>query len=251
MSDMLCLEGKVALVTGAARGIGRAVAERLAAAGADLALCDLQEDWLAETAASVRGLGRRCECVSADVSNAESVAAGVASLVEKYGKIDVLVNNAGITRDTLLVRMTDEAWDQVLGVNLKGTFLMMRAVSKKMMKQRSGTIVNLASIIGLIGNAGQCNYAASKGGVVALTKSVAKELASRNVRANAVAPGFIQTGMTDELSEDAREQLLAAIPMKRLGTPQDVAEVVLFLASDASSYMTGQVLTVSGGMVMA
>jgi len=244
------LTGKVALVTGAGRGIGQSIATRLAGAGADIALCDLQEDWLAESAAAVRALGRRAECIAMNVADSVSVDAGVAKASELFGKIDVLVNNAGITKDTLLVRMTDEAWDSVLSVNLKGTFLVSRAVSKLMMKQRSGAIVNIASIVGLIGNAGQCNYAASKGGVIALTKSIARELASRNVRANAVAPGFIQTKMTDQLSEDVREKVMETIPMKRFGRPEDVASATLFLASDASAYMTGQVLTVSGGMVM-
>jgi 3-oxoacyl-[acyl-carrier protein] reductase len=244
------LAGKVALVTGAARGIGRSVAEKLASAGADIALCDLQEDWLGEAAAAIRAMGRRAECAAMDVSNAESVAASVAKTVAAFERVDILVNNAGITKDTLLVRMSDETWDAVLSVNLRGTFLVTRAVSKLMMKQRSGAIVNIASIIGLIGNAGQCNYAASKGGVIAFTKSVAKELASRNVRVNAVAPGFIQTRMTDQLPEEVKKKMLEAIPMQRFGTAEDVANAVLFLAGDASSYMTGQVVTVSGGMVM-
>ena len=244
------LDGKTALVTGAARGIGRAIAERMAAAGADLALCDLQKDWLAETAAAVAACGRKANCYAANVSQAADVDAVLTGVIETFGKIDILVNNAGITKDTVLVRMSEEDWDAVLSVNLKGTFLFMKAVARPMMKQRSGVIVNIASIIGLIGNAGQCNYAASKGGVIALTKSVAKELASRNVRVNAVAPGFIQTRMTDGLPEDVRAKMLEAIPMGRLGTPEDVANVVLFLASDVSSYMTGQVLSVSGGMVM-
>ena len=244
------LAGKVALVTGAARGIGQAIAMKLAGAGADMALCDLQEDWLADTASAVRKLGRRAECAAVDVSKTDSVVQGVDRMEQAFGKIDVLVNNAGITKDTFLVRMTDEAWDAVLSVNLKGTFLVTRAVSKIMMKQRSGTIVNIASIIGLIGNAGQCNYAASKGGVIAFTKSVAREMASRNVRANAVAPGFIETKMTEVLSEEIKSKMLEVIPMKRFGQPEDVANAVLFLASDASSYMTGQVLTVSGGMTM-
>lgn len=243
------LDGKTALVTGGARGIGQAIAVKLASQGADVALCDLQQDWLTETAGEVTGLGRRAECYAADVSDAQAVQEVVSKVHKDFGKIDILVNNAGITRDGLLPRMSEEDWDAVLNVNLKGTFLFTKAVSRIMMKQRSGAIVNVASIIGLIGNAGQCNYSASKGGVIALTKSVAKELASRNVRANAVAPGFIKTRMTDQLTEDTQKKMLEAIPMGRFGVPEDVADVVLFLASDASSYVTGQVLKVCGGMV--
>jgi 3-oxoacyl-[acyl-carrier protein] reductase len=250
MNDMGALDGKTALVTGAARGIGRAIAEELAAEGADLALCDLKEEWLAETAAAVQALGRQAACFSVDVSNSEGVNATVSAAISRFGKLDVLVNNAGITKDTLMVRMSDEDWDAVLSVNLRGTFLFTRAAAKPMMKQRSGTIVNIASIIGLIGNAGQCNYAASKAGVIALTKSAAKELAARNVRVNAVAPGFIESKMTEVLSEDIRNKMLEAIPMKRFGVPRDVAKVVAFLAGDASSYITGQCITISGGMVM-
>jgi len=249
--ELLNLTGKVAMVTGAARGIGQAIALKLAGAGADMALCDLQEDWLAETAGAVKALGRKTATAAINVADSASVAAGVDKLAGSFdGRIDILVNNAGITKDTLLLRMTDEAWDAVMSVNLKGTFVTTRAVSKIMVKQRSGSIVNIASIIGLIGNAGQCNYSASKGGVIAFTKSVARELASRNIRANAVAPGFIQTRMTDELPEDVKHKMLELIPLKRFGRPEDVADVALFLASDASSYMTGQVLAVCGGMTM-
>ena len=244
------LDGKVALVTGAARGIGQATARKLAAEGADVALCDLKADWLAETAAIVESAGRKAKCFEADVSNGVAVDEVVSGVMEAYGKVDVMVNNAGITKDTLMIRMSEQDWDAVLSVNLKGTFLFTKAIARPMMKQRSGAIVNIASIIGLIGNAGQCNYAASKAGVIALTKSAARELASRNVRVNAVAPGFIQTRMTDALPENVRGKMLEAIPMGRFGTPEDVANVVLFLASESSSYMTGQVLTVCGGMVM-
>ena len=244
------LEGKTAIVTGAARGIGRAIAETLASRGADVALCDLREEWLEESAAAVQALGRKALCLAVDVSKAADVDRAVHGVLDAWGRIDVLVNNAGITKDTLAVRMTEEEWDQVLAVNLKGTFLFSKAVAKPMMKQRGGTMVNIASVIGLIGNAGQGNYAASKAGVIALTKSIAKELASRNVRVNAVAPGFIESHMTDALSEEVRASMLEAIPLKRFGTPADVANAVLFLTEDASSYMTGQVLTVSGGMVM-
>ncbi len=245
------LDGKVALVTGSARGIGQAIAKKLAGEGADIALCDLKAEWLAETAAIVEAAGRKVKCLEADVSNAAAVDTVVSGAIEALGKVDILVNNAGITKDTLMIRMSEQDWDSVISVNLKGTFLFTKAVARPMMKQRTGCIVNIASIIGLIGNAGQCNYAASKAGVIALTKSAAKELASRNVRVNAVAPGFIQTRMTDGLPEDVRKRMLDAIPMGRFGTPEDVANVVLFLTSDASSYMTGQVLTVCGGMVTA
>ena len=245
------LDGKVALVTGSARGIGQAIAKKLAGEGADIALCDLKAEWLAETAAIVQAAGRKVKCLEADVSNAAAVETVVSGAIEALGKVDILVNNAGITKDTLMIRMSEQDWDSVIAVNLKGTFLFTKAVARPMMKQRTGCIVNIASIIGLIGNAGQCNYAASKAGVIALTKSAAKERASRNVRVNAVAPGFIQTRMTDGLPEDVRKRMLDAIPMGRFGTPEDVANVVLFLTSDASSYMTGQVLTVCGGMVTA
>ena len=245
------LDNKVALVTGAARGIGQAIAVKLASEGAAVALCDLQPDWLAETAGLVRGLGRRVECYAVDVSQGEAVNAVADKAAADFGHIDILVNNAGITKDMFLVRMSEADWDAVLDINLKGTFLFSKAIGKLMMKQRGGAIVNVASIIGLIGNAGQCNYAASKAGVIALTKSVAKELASRGVRANAVAPGFIKTKMTEKLSEEVQKKMLEAIPLGRFGEPEDVAKAVLFLASDASAYITGQVLTVCGGMVTA
>lgn len=244
------LDGKVAIVTGAARGIGMEIAGKLAAEGADLALCDLKEEWLAETAEAVREAGRRALCVAVDVSDSAQVSGAVSRVLEEFEKVDILVNNAGITKDGLMVRMSEGDWDAVLSVNLKGAFLFTKAVAKPMMRQRGGAIVNIASIIGLIGNAGQCNYAASKAGLIALTKSAARELAGRNVRANAVAPGFIQTGMTDALAEDTRNRMLSAIPMNRFGSSRDVAEAVAFLAGDAASYMTGQVVTVSGGMVM-
>jgi len=250
------LDGKVALVTGSARGIGRSIAEELARQGADLALGDLKVEWLNETAEAIKGMGRKVFCAGVNVADAAGVDAMVAETVKTLGRLDVLVNNAGITKDTLLVRMSDEAWDAVISVNLRGTFLFSRAGVKAMMtsirqkKQDGGAIVNIASVIGLIGNAGQCNYAASKAGVIALTKSTAKELASRNIRVNAVAPGFIESKMTEVLSEDVRNKMLEQIPLKRFGQPADIAKVVLFLASDASSYVTGQVVTVSGGMVM-
>jgi len=247
---MTDLKDKVAIVTGAARGIGQAIAVKLASCGANIVLCDLKEEWLEETVALVKEHGVDVLTYSVNVTDGEAVKAVVTDVAKTCGKIDILVNNAGITKDTLLSRMSEDDWDAVLNVNLKGTFLFTKAVSRPMMKQRSGAIVNIASIIGLIGNAGQANYAASKGGVIALTKSVAKELASRNVRANAVAPGFIDTAMTKDLPEEVKAQMLFAIPMKKLGQPEDIANVVAFLAGSDSSYMTGQVLTVSGGMVM-
>ncbi len=242
-------DGKKVLITGAARGIGQAIAVKMAGEGADLALCDLQKEWLEETAAKAKELGAEVDCYSVDVSNAEAVQSTVAEIAKTCGRIDVLVNNAGITKDTFIARMTEADWDAVINVNLKGTFLFTKAVGKFMMKQRGGTMVNVASIIGLIGNAGQCNYAASKAGVIALTKSTAKELASRNVRVNAVAPGFINTKMTEVLPEDVKEKMLGAIPLNRFGQPEDVANVVAFLAGDDAAYVTGQVLTVCGGMV--
>lgn len=248
---MPLLEGKVAIVTGAARGIGQSIALRLAEEGADLALSDVDAGWLDETKQKVEALGRRAEAYAVDVSKGDQVQAGVEAIVKDFGRIDVVVNNAGITRDGLLIRMSEEDWDLVMNINLKGTFLMTKAASRVMMKQRSGVFVNIASVIGLMGNPGQANYGASKAGVSNLTKTAAKELAARGIRANAIAPGFIKTKMTDALSEDVRNQMLAAIPLRDFGTPEDVANVVLFLASDLSRYVTGQTLSVCGGMVTA
>jgi 3-oxoacyl-[acyl-carrier protein] reductase len=247
---MFDLNDKVALVTGAARGLGQAIAVKLAEAGADIALCDLNAEWLEETAEKVKALGRRAECYAVNVADGESVTAGVKAIEKDFGKIDVLVNNAGITKDGLMMRMSEDDWDAVLNVNLKGAFLCTKAAMRGMMKQRSGTIVNIASVIGLMGNAGQANYAASKGGVIAFSKTVAKELASRNIRCNAVAPGFIRTAMTDALDEEVQNKMKELIPLSRFGEPEDVANVVLFLASDASAYVTGQVISTCGGMVM-
>lgn len=243
------LKGKLAIVTGAARGIGQAIAIKLAEAGADLALCDLQDDWLAETANAVSSLGRKVGRYVVNVADSNNIQDCITKIHEDFGHIDILVNNAGITKDGLLLRMSEEDWDAVLDINLKGTFLFTKTVSRIMMKQRAGNIVNIASIIGLIGNAGQSNYAASKAGVIAFTKSVAKELAGRNIRVNAVAPGFIKTRMTDKLSPEIQQKMLDVIPLGRFGVPEDVANVVVFLASDAASYVTGQVVKVCGGMV--
>ena len=247
---MFELNSKCVVVTGAARGLGQAIAIKFAQAGANIALCDLQEDWLSETLEKVKSLGSRAETYGINVADVENVTEGIKAIESDFGQIDVLVNNAGITKDGLLMRMSEEDWDAVLDVNLKGVFLCTKAVMRGMMKQRSGTIVNIASVIGLMGNAGQANYAASKGGVISFTKTVAKELASRNVRCNAVAPGFIRTAMTDLLEEDVQTKMKELIPLSRFGEPDDVANVVLFLASDASSYVTGQVLSTCGGMVM-
>ena len=243
------LENKIALVTGAARGIGQAIALQLAADGADLALCDVKAEWLEDTAAKVKALGRRAESYAMDVANGAAVGEAVAQVLADFGRIDVLVNNAGITRDTLLMRMSEEDWDAVLDINLKGAFLVTKAVVKPMMKQRSGAIVNIASVVGIMGNPGQANYTASKAGLIALTKTTAKELGSRNVRVNAVAPGFIRTAMTDKLAEPVKEAMLKMVPLGRLGEPEDVAKAVAFLASDAAAYVNGQTLAVCGGMV--
>ena len=245
------LSGKTALVTGGGRGIGKAIVLELAAQGADVVVSDIDAEIAEKTAVEAAGLGVRTAAVKADVSRAEDAEAMVQSAIGKMGRIDILVNNAGVTRDNLLMRMDEKDWDLVLLVNLKGAFLCTRAVSRPMMKQRSGKIVNIASVVGLMGNAGQANYAASKAGLIGLTKSVAKELASRNVQANAVAPGYIETEMTAHLPAEAKEAFLTQIPMKRPGSPQDVARVVAFLASPASDYITGQVIPVDGGMVMA
>lgn len=247
---MGCFEGKVAVITGAARGIGQAIAVDLAERGADVALCDLKKEWLDETVAAIESQGRKALALAVDVGESEAVNACVKEALGAFGRIDVMVNNAGITKDTLLMRMSDQDWDDVLRVNLKGTFLFSRAVARPMMKQRGGSIVNIASIIGLIGNAGQANYAASKAGVIALTKSTAKELAPRGVRANSIAPGFISSKMTDALPREVRDQMMANIPMARFGEPEDIAKAVAFLASDEAAYVTGQCLSVNGGMVM-
>ena len=243
------LENKIALVTGAARGIGQAIALQLAADGADLALCDVKAEWLEDTAAKVKALGRRAESYAMDVASGAAVGEAVAQVLADFGRIDVLVNNAGITRDTLLMRMSEEDWDAVLDINLKGAFLVTKAVVKPMMKQRSGAIVNIASVVGIMGNPGQANYTASKAGLIALTKTTAKELGSRNVRVNAVAPGFIRTAMTDKLAAPVKDAMLKMVPLGRLGEPEDVAKAVAFLASDAAAYVNGQTLAVCGGMV--
>ena len=248
---MNLLKDKVAIITGASRGIGREIALLFAKEGAQLALTARSEALLKELSEEIRkssGLEPSWDCV--DVKDSQKVTEFADKILDKYKRVDILVNNAGVTRDGLFVRMPEEDWDEVLDTNLKGTFLFMRAVSKIMMKQRSGRIINMASVIGLIGNAGQANYAASKAGIVALTKSVAKELGSRNVLVNAIAPGFIDTEMTQALSDDVKQGILKNIPIGVFGKPIDVAKTALFLASEESNFITGQVITVDGGMVM-
>ncbi|MBQ5636855.1 MAG: 3-oxoacyl-[Selenomonadales bacterium] len=245
------LEGKVALVTGASRGIGRAVAIRLAKSGAKIAVNYAGNQAAAEEVKQIiEENGGEAILVQADISNAESVDAMVAAVMEAFGRIDILVNNAGITRDTLLMRMKEADWNAVIQTNLTGVFYVTKAVSKIMMKQRYGKIVNMSSVVGLMGNAGQANYAAAKAGVIGFTKSMAKELAARNITVNAIAPGFIATDMTAVLSDKVKEDLATKIPMGRLGEADDIASAVLFLVSDSASYITGQTLNVDGGMVM-
>ena len=241
---------KVTLITGGARGIGREIALAFAREGSNIAICDVNAEVLALTQKDIEALGVQVITGLVDVTKAVQADEFTQKTLDKFKKIDILINNAGITRDGLLVRMSEADWDLVLAVNLKGAFNFTKAVSRIMMKQRDGRIVNMASIIGIMGNAGQANYAASKGGLIAFTKSVAKELASRNVRANAIAPGFIQTDMTAKLSDEVKSEMLKFVPLGKLGTVQDVANLALFLAGDDSSYITGQAIQVDGGMVM-
>lgn len=247
---MTDLKGKIAIVTGASGGIGQAVAVAVAKAGADVAICGQNKDRLAATAEMVTATGRRVLSYSMNVGQADSIQHTVDDVQKNWGRIDVMVNNAGITRDGLIIRMSEQDWDEVMNVNLKSVFLFSKAVARIMMKQRSGSIINVASIIGLIGNPGQCNYSASKGGIIAFTKSIARELASRNIRANAIAPGFIETPMTDKIPADLQKKVLDSIPLGRYGKPEDVADLAVFLAGDRSSYITGQVISICGGMVM-
>ncbi|MFE5428012.1 MULTISPECIES: 3-oxoacyl-[acyl-carrier-protein] reductase [Peribacillus] len=247
----MILEGKKALVTGASRGIGREVALELARQGADVAINYSGSEAKAnEVVDEIKALGRKAFAIQCDVANSESVTSMIKEVVEQFGRVDILVNNAGITRDNLLMRMKEDEWDSVINTNLKGVFLCTKAVTRQMMKQRSGRIINMASIVGVSGNAGQANYVAAKAGVIGLTKTTAKELASRGITVNAIAPGFISTDMTGELPEDVQKAMLDQIPLARFGDPKDIAAVASFLASDASKYMTGQTLHVDGGMVM-
>ena len=244
------LEDKVALVTGAAQGIGRAVALILARNGADVVISDINLEKAEETAKEIEAIGSKAMAVRVNVANPGDVAGMVDAVVARFGRIDILVNNAGIARDKLILRMTEEDWDAVLDINLKGTFNCTKAVVKQMSKQRSGKIVNIASVSGEMGNPGQANYSASKAGVIGLTKTIAREFAQRGINVNAIAPGYIQTPMTEALPEKAKEELKRMIPVERLGQPEDVAEAVLFLVSESSSYITGHVLNVNGGIYM-
>lgn len=251
MGDFIDLQGNVALVTGGAQGIGKSIVGLLADCGASVVVSDINRETAEKTVSELTAQGKKAMAAQANVARGEEVKAMVDSIVSQWGKIDILVNNAGITRDTLLLRMKDEDWDAVLSVNLKGTYNCMKAVLSSMSKQRRGRIVNISSIVGVIGNAGQANYAASKAAVIGLTKTVAREYASRGITVNAVAPGFIDTAMTAVLSPEVKENLLKQIPLARLGSPTDVANAVVFLASDRANYMTGQVLHVNGGMYMS
>ncbi len=246
----LSLKGKVALITGGARGIGKEIALLFAREGADIALCDVDLEEANKTAKEIQVLGRESLAIKTDVTDSKAVQDMVDKILDKFKKLDILINNAGITKDNLVLRMSEEDWDKVIAVNLKGCFICTKIVAKVMLKQRSGRIINLASIIGIMGNAGQANYAASKAGIIALTKSVAKELAPRGVLVNAIAPGFIKTEMTARLSEDIQKKMLSVIPLGRFGEPKDVADLALFLSSEGSSYITGQVIQIDGGMLM-
>ena len=247
---MLILENKTAIVTGGGRGIGRACSLKLAQAGARLVVADMDAQSAEETAVEIRRLDRQAIALSIDVSKPEDAERLAAETLQHYGRIDILVNNAGIARDNLLLRMDEKEWSAVLTVNLTGVFHCMKAVTRPMIKQRSGKIINMASVVGLMGNAGQANYAAAKAGVIGLTKSAAKELGSRNIQVNAVAPGYIDTEMTRNLPQAARDAFLKLIPLERAGTPDEVADMVLFLAGPSSDYITGQVMVVDGGMVI-
>ncbi len=245
------LKGKVAVITGAGRGIGKAIAMKLAENGADIVINDIPgSDYADDTRKEIEALGVKAIVVRGDVRKTEDVENLVSTAVAEFGGVDIWVNNAGITRDGLMLRMSEEDWDLVMDINLKGAFNCIKAVSKVMMKKRSGSIINIASIVGVMGNAGQANYVASKAGLIGLTKTVAKEFSARNIRCNAVAPGFIESHMTDVLSDEVKKQYFDAIPLSRFGKTEDVAKAVLFLASDMSSYITGQTINVDGGLVM-
>ncbi len=242
------LSQRVALVTGASRGIGRAIALRLASEGADLALVARSEGALSEVAQQVERMGRRVVVLPVDVTQSEAVKASVEKTVDKLGRLDILVNNAGVTKDSLLLRMTDQAWDDVLNVDLRGVFLFCRAAARPLLKSPAGRIIMISSVVGILGNAGQANYASAKAGLIGLTKSLAKEMGGRGVTVNCVCPGFIETDMTAGLPEEVRQRALRAIPAARIGKVEDIAEAIAFLSSDQASYITGVVLPVDGGM---
>jgi 3-oxoacyl-[acyl-carrier protein] reductase len=246
----LDLKGRVAIVTGGAQGIGKSIATHLAQAGANVVIADVAEEMAKSTAKEISQKGSEAISMVVDVSNLSSVEEMVKKTLDKFGRIDILINNAGVTRDALVMRMKEEDWDLVLDINLKGAFNCIKMVSPIMMRQRFGKIVNIASIVGINGNVGQANYSASKGGLIALTKTCAKELATRQINVNAVAPGFIQTSMTERLSQEVKDRLSSQIPLGKIGNPDDVANAVLFLVSEKSSYITGEVIKVDGGMAM-
>ena len=244
------VENKVAVVTGAAQGIGKAIASLLARKGATVVVCDINLEIARETAREIESGGASCHAIRADVTQLGDADQIVKETVQQCGSLDILVNNAGITKDNVLLRMKEDQWDQVMAVNLKGTFTCTKAAIRVMMRQKKGTIINVASITGLMGNAGQANYSASKAGVIGFTKAVAREYADRGITVNAVAPGFIATAMTDAIPEKEREALIGQIPLNRLGSPEDVANAVYFLASEEASYITGQVISINGGLYM-
>ncbi|MFH0732038.1 MAG: 3-oxoacyl-[acyl-carrier-protein] reductase [Candidatus Omnitrophota bacterium] len=244
------LKDKVAIITGAAQGIGREIALTLAREGANIAICDVNKQALDDAQKAIQAVGVKALSFIVDVTSASSVEEMVNKVLDNLGKVDILINNAGITRDSLIMRMKEADWDAVLAVNLKGAFNCIKAATRPMIKQRFGKIVNIASIIGIMGNAGQANYAASKAGIIGLTKSAAKELASRGINVNAIAPGFIKTAMTDKLNDEQKQKMLEVIPLAKFGEAKDVANLALFLVSEASSYITGEVIKVDGGMVM-
>lgn len=244
------LENKVAVITGGARGIGYSIAEKFASEGAKVVILDLNQDSIDKAVAKLNKLQEDATGYIADVTNSSQITDIFKQIYKRFKQIDILVNNAGITKDNLMMRMKEKDWDAVINVNLKGTFNCTQKVSRYMMKQKNGVILNIASVIGIMGNAGQANYAASKGGIIALTKSTAKEFASRNIRANVIAPGFIQTEMTDNLSQEVIDKYAEVIPLNRMGTPHDVANLCLFLASEEANYITGQTICVDGGLVM-